>query len=250
MDQFKNKNIAVVGEGIEGKSSVEFLKKHGAQVTVLDQKQGEDYLMGLDKFDLVVRSPGVKISELEKYVSKDKITSQTKIFMDLTPAALIGITGTKGKGTTSSMIYEMLKAEGRKVFLGGNIGVPPLDFLEETTPDSWVVLEMSSFQLQDLTKSPHISVMLMVTSEHLDYHKDTKEYVEAKRNILSHQTDGDFAVINRDYPASNESDIFTPGKVFFISREREVEEGCFALGDQVILRANGKDKTAPFTGRA
>lgn len=236
---FKNKKIAVIGEGVEGKSSAQFLKKQGANVEIRDQKQGESYLEGLDSFDLVVRSPGIKISELEKFVSREKITSQTKIFMDLCPSPVIGVTGTKGKGTTSSLIYEILKADGRDVYLGGNIGVPPFEFLEKLNGSSWVVLELSSFQLLDLKKSPHIAVMLMVTSEHMDYHNDHMEYVEAKRNILAHQTNHDFAIVNRDYPPSNESDILTNGKVYYVSREREVEEGCFALGNQVILRTNG-----------
>ncbi len=239
MDQFKDKKIAVIGEGLEGKSSIEFFKRNGVYVEIRDQKQGDDYLEDLEKFDLIIRSPGVKLSDLEGKVSREKISSQTKIFMDLCPAPIIGVTGTKGKGTTSSLIYEMLKADGRDVYLGGNIGVPPFEFLEKLNGASWVVLELSSFQLQDLEKSPHIAVMLMVTSEHMDYHKDHREYIEAKRNILSHQTDNDFAIVNRDYPPSNESDILTSGKVYYVSREREVEEGCFALGNQIILRTNG-----------
>ncbi len=239
---FGGKKIAVIGEGLEGKSSAEFLKKHGAKVEVRDKKQGEHYLDGLDEFDLIVRSPGIKLSELITYNSEliiPKVTSQIKIFFDLCPAGIIGVTGTKGKGTTSSLIFEMLKADGREVYLGGNIGVPPLEFLDKLNAGSWVVLELSSFQLQDLTKSPHIAVILMITSEHLDYHKDINEYIEAKRNILNHQKLGDFAIINRDYLASNESDLHTEGKVYYISREREVEEGCFALGNQIILRVNG-----------
>lgn len=241
-EALRGKKIAVIGEGVEGKSSVEFLKKHGADVKIRDKSQGDDYLKDLDGFDLIVRSPGVRLSDIVIHNSEliiPKITSQTKLFMDLCPAPVIGVTGTKGKGTTSSLIFEMLKADGRDVYLGGNIGIPPLDFLEKLNPASWVVLEMSSFQLQDLDKSPHIAVMLMVTSEHMDYHKDTQEYIDAKRNILNHQASGDFAVINRDYPASNESDIHTNGKVYYFSREREVEEGAFALGNQVILRVKG-----------
>ena len=245
MDQFKDKKIAVIGEGIEGKSSAEFLKRHGARVEIRDKKQGDDYLEDLNRFDFVIRSPGVHINKVRgsKFeVQSSKITSQTKLFFDLSPTKnIIGVTGTKGKGTTSSLIYEMLKADGRDAYLGGNIGVPPFDFLEKLNQDSWVVLEISSFQLQDLDKSPHVAVMLMVTSEHLDYHKDITEYIEAKRNILSHQKQGDFAIINRDYLVSNESDVKTEAKVYYISREREVEEGCFALGNQVILRIKGND---------
>lgn len=246
-EALRGKKIAVIGEGIEGKSSAEFLKKHGAIVEIRDKNQGESYLEGLEKFDLVVRSPGVNLSMLRKHVSKDKITSQIKLFFDLCPGKIIGITGTKGKGTTSTLIYEMLKADGFDAYLGGNIGVPPFEFIEKLTPDSWVVLELSSFQLQDLEKSPHIAVMLMVTSEHLDdwgdrnRHKSLYEYIDSKRNILRFQTTEDFAIINRDYPASNESDNHALGKVYYFSREREVEEGCFALGNQVILRVKGND---------
>ncbi len=242
IDQLKNKKIAVIGEGVEGKSSFEYLKSQGADAEVLDQAQGEDYLNDLDRFDLIVRSPGVKALDLQKLVDPKKITSQTKLFFELAPTKnIIGVTGTKGKGTTSTLIYEMLKAAGFDVYLGGNIGVPPFNFMDKLTPESWVVLEMSSFQLQDLQKSPHIAVMLMVTSEHLDYHSDIEEYIEAKRNILSHQTTDDIAIVNRDYPASNESDIYTEGKVYYFSREREVDEGCFALGNQIILRTKGND---------
>jgi len=252
MDKFKDKpssaealkdmKIAVIGEGVEGKSSAMFLEKHGAEVEIRDLKNGEDYLEGLDSFDIVVRSPGIKISELEKHVSKDKITSQTKLFFDLTPTKnIIGVTGTKGKGTTSTLIYNMLKTAGFDAYLGGNIGVTPFEFLEKLTSESWVVLELSSFQLQDLHKSPHIAVMLMTTSEHLDYHSDVIEYVDSKRNILRHQEASDITILNRDYPPSNESDIYTEGKVYFFSREREVDEGCFALGNQIILRIKGND---------
>ncbi len=238
---FKDKRIAVLGEGIEGSSSASFLTSKGSEVTVLDEKTDKDYLENLNEYDLVVRSPGIKYLELQKHVSGDKITSQTKLFFDLCPCPIIGVTGTKGKGTTSTLIYEMLRADGKDVYLGGNIGVPPFEFLEKLSKDSIVVLELSSFQLQDLEKSPHIAVMLMVTKEHLDYHEDVLEYIEAKRNILTHQSSNDFAILNRDYPATNESDVLTQGKVYFVSREREVEEGCFARDGRVVLRVDGKE---------
>ena len=228
---WKNKRVAVLGLGVEGVSSVRFLIKNGARVTVLDKKKeeelrsichaefisaynslpgngqeilnqvqndtkhvgslgykdikivgGENYLKNLPEFDVVVRTPGVK-RNLPELIAAEKngsiITSQTKIFFDLCPCPIIGVTGTKGKGTTSTLIYEMLKKRGFDAYLGGNIGQPPFDFLDKLNPQSIVVLELSSFQLQDLTKSPHIAVVLMITSEHLDYHKDVYEYVEA-----------------------------------------------------------------------
>jgi UDP-N-acetylmuramoylalanine--D-glutamate ligase len=237
MDIFKNKKIAVVGEGIEGQSSFKWLKAKGADVTLLDEKQGEDYLKDLGKFDLAVRSPGVKISTLEKFVPREKITSQIKIFFELCPCEIIGVTGTKGKGTTSSLIYEMLKKQGFDAYLGGNIGLPPFEFLDNLSVQSKVVLELSSFQLMDLKKSPHIAVMLMVTSEHLNWHSSVEEYIDAKRNLLRQQNAKDFAIINRDYPATNESDILTNGKVYHVSREREAaEEGSFVKDGKVWLR--------------
>ena len=255
-NKFKGKKIAVLGLGIEGLSSAVFLSKRGAIVSVLDQKRenqldqsllkilresdieilgGEEYLKNLLKYNLVVRSPGVKLELLKKFVSENKITSQTKLFFDLCPCPVIGVTGTKGKGTTSSLIYEMLRKQGFDVYLGGNIGKPPLDFLDKLNTQSKVVLELSSFQLQDLTKSPHIAVVLMMTSEHLDYHKDTNEYVKAKKNILRFQTKDDLAIINKDYPASNESGIHTEGKVFQVSRIGKVKEGCFVENGKILV---------------
>lgn len=238
-DFFKNKKIVIIGKGMEGLSSVKFFKKQGAQVTVLDQKQGKNYLQGLDKYDLIVRSPGVSPDKIKS----KKVTSQAKLFFDLCPCKIIGVTGTKGKGTTCSLIYEMLKKEGKDVYLVGNIGKPPLDILDKLNTHSIVVFELSSFQLLDLTKSPHIAVMLMVTREHLDYHKDTNSYIDAKRNILRFQKADDFAIINRDYPASNESDIHTKGKVFQVSREQGLlDEGCFVKEGVIWFRDKGKEE--------
>jgi UDP-N-acetylmuramoylalanine--D-glutamate ligase len=262
---WKDKTIAVLGFGVEGMENIRFLRKKGASVWVLDKRPkdnldqkmvteaealgvtfrlGETYLSDLSQFNLIFRSPGVKRNTpelLEAELKGSVITSGIKLFFDLCPAPIIGVTGTKGKGTTATMIYEMLKAAGKDVYLGGNIGVPPLSFLDKLSNASIVVLELSSFQLQDLHRSPHIAVMLMVTSEHLDYHDSQEEYVDAKRNILRFQKATDFAVLNRDYPATNESDIFTDGKVYLVSRERETDNACFVQGDTIILRKNGHD---------
>jgi UDP-N-acetylmuramoylalanine--D-glutamate ligase len=235
MNNFKNKKIAVIGIGVEGLSTEKFLKEKGAQVTLLDKTQGKDYLKNLNNFDLIVRSPGVK-PELLKAVLKEKITSQTKLFFELSPCKIIGVTGTKGKGTTASLIYEMLKKQGFDAYLGGNIGEPPLNFLNKLNAQSVVVLELSSFQLLDLDKSPHIAVMLMTTSEHLDYHKNLEEYIDAKRNILRFQTEKDFAIINKDYLASRESDVETNGQVYYVTRVDEAQRGCFVKENKVVIR--------------
>ncbi|MBI2622826.1 MAG: NAD-binding protein [Candidatus Levybacteria bacterium] len=267
MIRLRGKKVAVVGVGVEGISSVKWLREQGAKVTGFDKnpkilsnevikklrsegvqfKTGKNYLNKLSGFDLIIRSPGVKISQLP-ITNYQLLSSQTKLFFDLCPCPIIGVTGTKGKGTTSALIYEMLKKEGPPAggdaYLGGNIGQPPLEFLDKLSVrpaspqgESIVVLELSSFQLQDMTKSPHIVVMLMTTSEHLDYHKDVYEYVEVKRNLLRFQTESDFAILNKDYPASRESDAETKGKVFWVSREGEVDEGCFVRGKKIVLRA-------------
>ncbi len=247
---FKNKKVAILGLGVEGQSSAEFLKGQGADVTVLDEKGNPEYFNNLDAYDLILRSPGIKLSYLENL--GEKVTSHTKIFFDLCPCPIIGVTGTKGKGTTASLIYAMLKAEGKDAYLGGNIGVPPLSFLDKLNKNSIVVLELSSFQLQDLTKSPHIAVVLMVTREHLapdrkegthqNYHSSVNEYIDAKRNILRYQTEGDFAIVNKNYPASRESDVHTPGQIFYISREDEVVEGCFIKNEKVTVRRGGVEE--------
>ena len=240
---FKNKKIAVVNAGgkVESTSSANYLERQGAKVTIFDYTEGDDFLKDLDKYDLIVRSPGVKLESL-KDVAKEKITSQTKLFFDFCPCKIIGVTGTKGKGTTSSLIYEMLKKQSFDAYLGGNIGEPPFNFLDKLNTQSVVVLELSSFQLLDINKSPHIAVILMITSEHLDWHKDINEYINAKRNILKFQTEKDFAIVNRDYPASNESDIHTNGKVLYVSTERNGYEGCFINDNSVILKLNGKEE--------
>src|SRR3972149_12198356 len=262
--EFKGKRVAILGLGQEGESAADFFIEKRAKVSVFDVRsedkfeqdklekfrekgisfQFDSYPKDFSEFDLVVRSPGISplSSVIEKVKSQGKeVTSVTKIFFDLCPCPIIGITGTKGKGTTSSLIYEMLKKQGVDAYLGGNIGLPPLEFLASLKSDSWVVLELSSFQLQDLTKSPKIAVVLMVTSEHLDYHRDIPEYVDAKRNILRFQSHSDFAILNRDYPASNESDIYTEAQIYNVSREMGDERGCYVREGFIVIKPDGAE---------
>ncbi len=215
--------IGILGYGVEGKAMAEYLLSHGeTDVTVCDRnldveldgvsaRLGADYLKGLSDFDVVYRSPGVKLFDVEDAIQESasggvhaatKISSMTKFFFEKCPCPIIGVTGTKGKGTTSTLIYEILKAAGRDAFLGGNIGRPPVEFLDELRNSSVVVLELSSFQLQDLDRSPHVAVVLNVTSEHMDYHSSVQEYRDAKANIARFQGNGDFLVLNGAYPYS------------------------------------------------
>ncbi len=165
-----------------------------------------------------------------------------KNFFEFCPCPIISVTGIRGKSTTVGFIYEMLKFSGKDVYLGGFKKKYDYEFLDRLNPQSVVVLELSSSQLQDMEKSPHIAVMLGLTSEHLDDDAEMEKYVDAMRNILRFQTEGDFAVLNRDYPATNESDIFTEAQVFYVSRERGVDEGCFVRDGKVVLRGVGGDE--------
>lgn len=249
LEELKNKEILIVGRGVEGNGAYQYFKKHlpNSVIDIVDQKDGSNYLDKQKNYDIAVKSPGVKPELIEI-----PYTTATNIFFSNAKGRVIGVTGTKGKSTTSTLIYKMLKAQGLDVYFGGNIGQSSLDFIDKLDDKSWTVLEMSSYQLNDLKISParhasqdvaggpHIAVILMITQEHLDYHKTLKNYVNAKRNILGFQTPSDFAVINKDYPASHESDILTLGKLFQVSREREVDNGCFVSGGNVWISLDGK----------
>jgi len=260
---FKEKKVAVIGTGMEGISSFEFFSKKEAFVTLCDQKPessleswklkkakdlgakiicGEKYLADLTSFDIVCRSPGVRrdLPEIANAENKGvEITSQTKLFFDRSRAPIIGVTGTKGKGTTASLIYEILKSADKRVFLGGNIGKPPLDFVDQVTADSLVVLELSSFQLIDLTKSPQIAVILMITSEHLDWHKDTAHYIKAKEPIVKYQNENDFAVINKDFPVSLKLGESSVAKKYYFSTKGIVERGSYIDKGFIVSVTNG-----------
>lgn len=251
---YTGKKIAVLGLGIEGKDAINFLLGKGATVTLFDKKYeeeldfseidksklslvtGERYLEGgLTDFDIIVRSPGVyryipEIVEAEK--SGVIITSAIKIFFDEAVCKIIGVTGTKGKGTTSTLIYEILKAAGKEVFLSGNIGKPSLELLPRLDPDSWVVLEISSFQLIDMEVSPNIAVVLNITLDHMDWHKDREEYIKAKENIVKYQRPTDFAVINEEYQSSKDFAKVAKGKTVFFCKGSLEEK----FKEQLILR--------------
>lgn len=202
-------NIAIVGFATEGQVSAAYFAKRGHTITVCDQNEvlevpgryetqlGAQYLHDLDRFDLIVRSAGIAPHILlEKNPTiAPKITTAVNEFLAHCPTAnVIGITGTKGKGTTSTLTAKMLEAAGHTVWLGGNIGRSPLEFIDDIKPEDWVVLELSSFQLIDLTHSPHIAVCLMVVPEHLNWHADMAEYVAAKSQLFMQQSSTDIAV--------------------------------------------------------
>lgn len=202
--------VAILGYGAQGSSAYEYWRK-GNDITICtrrplenpptdaDIRTGEGLLKNLDAFDVIVRSPGLHPRSLVENNSPEileKVTTNTNEFFRVCPTKnIIGITGTKGKGTTSTMIARILEACGKRVHLGGNIGIPPLELLKNNIqPDDYVVLELANFQLIDLKYSPHIALCGMVEPEHLDWHKDEAEYYQAKSSLFAHQTPNDVAI--------------------------------------------------------
>jgi UDP-N-acetylmuramoylalanine--D-glutamate ligase len=175
------------------------------------------YLEGLEFCDKIIYSV-TSAKNLEKKFGRNQdfwskaTTIQHIFFQEVRSKNIIGVTGTKGKGTTSTLICEMLKAAGKRVFLGGNIGVPVLDFVRDVAPDDWVVLELSNFQLYNLTYSPRIAVCLMVAPEHMDWHPDMTDYTQAKANLFRHQKPEDIAVYLADNEYSTKIASYSPGK--------------------------------------
>jgi UDP-N-acetylmuramoylalanine--D-glutamate ligase len=174
------------------------------------------YLDGLEQCDKIIyTTPAAK--NLEKRFAQNKdfwsrtTTIQHIFFEQVRTVNIIGVTGTKGKGTTSTLIYELLEAAGKTVFLGGNIGVPVLDFLRDVRPEDWVVLELSNFQLYNLTYSPHIAVCLMITEEHLEWHPDMEDYIQAKANLFRYQNKQDIAIYFADNEYSGRIAGYSPG---------------------------------------
>lgn len=205
--------IAILGFDRQGRSALEYWSQHDADITVHDKNPevtipagvahnlGDAYLEELDTYDVLVRTPGLHPRDIVDANPKspdilDKVTTVTNEFLKVCPSAnIIGVTGTKGKGTTSTLISNMLRAAGKRVHLGGNIGIAPLELLKNSIEaDDWVVLELANYQLIDLQHSPSIAVCLMITPEHLDWHESFEDYLRAKQQLFVHQTEEDIAI--------------------------------------------------------
>lgn len=202
LSELKDKKILILGFGREGKDSYLALKKlfPGKKIGVADEKKnGKDYLKEVKNYDVIIKTPGIPQRAVKPFLKKGaKITSQTEIFFDNYPGMIIGVTGTKGKGTTATLIYQILKKGGLKAHLIGNIGKPVFQTLLKSKKQDIFVYELSSHQLQNLKKSPHIAVFLNLFPDHLDYYKSFKEYQKAKENVALFQTKEDFFIYNRD----------------------------------------------------
>jgi len=248
-------NVAIVGYGIEGRSALPYWLEKGADVTVCDQNTqielpegvkrqlGSDYLSNLDRFDVIVRTVGMhpKIILEKNPGVKDKITTNLDEFLRVCPTKnIIGVTGTKGKGTTSTLILKMLQTAGKHAFLGGNYGIPAFSFLSELTEDSWVVLELSSYMLYDIKSSPHIAVCLMVVPEHLDWHGDVDDYIQAKGNLFRFQTDQDVAIYYADSLESHKITSNSPGRkiTYYAQPGAYVKDGSIMIDETVLCRTD------------
>jgi len=217
LNELKNKKILILGLGKEGVDTFRFLRKifpkkvlgvadrlkiSDLRFKIKDRKVrwhlGRNYLKALKNYDVIFKSPGIPIHlpEIERAQKLGKITSQTEIFFDNCPGKIIGVTGTKGKSTTTALIYEVLKGGGIKAHLVGNIGKPVLNLLLSATPKDIYVYELSSHQLYNVKKSPQLAVFLNLYPEHLDYYKNFNEYARAKANITKYQTERDFLIFN------------------------------------------------------
>ena len=253
--------VGVLGLGREGIDTLKFLNAAGLKPIGLDGRElaifawpvqrqikrltselrlGPNYLAEINDLDIVFRSPGVPLNLplLKKAKRRGVVMSSLmQIFFELCPAKIIGVTGTKGKSTTVNLIYHLLKNQlpGR-VYLGGNVGKPVLTLLPKLTKKDWVTLELSSFQLEDLKLSPHISVLLNVSPEHLDRHHQFKKYFDAKSNIFVHQSKKDWLISSSDHLLTRAVLHKTKGKTFAYSTHKILPKGLYAMGGEIIYR--------------
>lgn len=269
-EQIKGKKIAMCGIGVSNTPLIlNFLKK-GAKVYACDRRNremlgeianelenagailrlGDDYLNNLE-VDMIFRTPGMSFNLPELDSARKKgiaVTSEMEVFFDLCPATIFAITGSDGKTTTTTLIAKMLEAEGKRVFVGGNIGKPLLPEIENITKDDFVVVELSSFQLISMRKSPDIAVVTNIAPNHLDIHKDMDEYVEAKKNIILHQNAFSRTVLNRDNEITNGFKPFVRGQSLSFSMETPLKNGAW-LDQNGIIHMSYRGIDAPIMSR-
>jgi len=253
LEEFNNyikfRKVAVIGLGVSNLPLLDYLHEKKAKVTVFDQRTidqipkevmdiitqnsfefslGENYLSKLQGFDLILRSPSClpTIPELVAEAERGAlVTTEIELLIKMCPAKIIGVTGSDGKTTTTSLIYAILKEAGYNTWLGGNIGIPLFTKLPEMKSDDIVVLELSSFQLMEMNVSPSISVITNITPNHLNIHKDYEEYIDAKKNIFKYQDENGILVLNYDNEITKECGKEANGKVIYFSSQEKLENG-------------------------
>lgn len=256
----RGKKVAVLGIGVSNVPLIDYLYKHASIVTLFDKKEeekidksiinkikkygmnlslGENYLEKLTGFDIIFRSPSMRpdIPEIVKELERGAIlTSEIELVIEMCPGTVIGVTGSDGKTTTTSLIYEILKENNKKCYLGGNIGIPLFTKIEEMDKETYVVLELSSFQLMTMKVSPKISVITNITPNHLDIHKSYDEYIEAKANIFKYQDETGLLVANYDNEITRNLAKKANGKVIYFSSKEKIENGII-VDDKIIKKS-------------
>ena len=267
--RLQGKRVLVLGLGVSNRPLVRLLLRFGIDVTGCDRTPrekldpevlelerlgaklhlGDDYLTGISG-DVAFRTPGLHPGKPELQALRaagTQFTSEMEAFFEVCPCRIIGVTGSDGKTTTSTLISEILKHAGHRVWTGGNIGTPLLDQAEHMTPDDLVVLELSSFQLMDLRHSCHIAVVTNLAPNHLDVHRDMAEYIASKENIYLHQSARDTAIFNADNAITRDLSGKAVGRARLFSRQEEVADGAFVRGGAIWLRdAAGEREVLPL----
>lgn len=253
LSSLRNKTVAVIGIGVSNRPLIELLLSRGVAVTACDKKDratlgapaeelvgkgcrlrlGPDYLKDLTE-DVIFRTPGMRpdLPELNAAVERGStLTSEMEVFFEVCPCPILAVTGSDGKTTTTTIIAELLRAAGKTVHLGGNIGHPLLSETGGMKAGDIAVLELSSFQLMTMTRSPHIAVVTNLAPNHLDVHKDYAEYISAKENIFTHQFASDIAVFNADNEVTRSFVGRQRGALRTFSRRETVERGAYLAPD-------------------
>ena len=270
IESLRHKTVAVIGIGVSNTPLLELLLAEGIRVTACDKRSreqmgeqaehleqlgcelhlGTDYLKELDA-DVIFRTPGLRpdVPEIAACVDRGAVlTSEMEVFFEVCPCTIIAVTGSDGKTTTTTIIAELLKAAGKRVWVGGNIGHPLLCEADGMLATDYAVLELSSFQLMTMKHSPHIAVVTNLAPNHLDVHRDMAEYVAAKENIFRHQSGEDVAVFNADNDITAEQSRRAPGRARLFSRQDEVADGVFLRGEDIVCRSGRHERVIMTTG--
>lgn len=268
-NELKTKKVAIIGLGVSHNDLIVMMRKKGINITLLDKRDknaigeqyyelekmgvnfclGENYLNSLTDYDVVFRAPGVYYLKDELTKARENgvvITSEMEVFFDLCPCKIYALTGSDGKTTTSTLISEMLKASGKRVHLGGNIGRALLPIIEEIKQDDVCVIELSSFQLISMKKSPDVAVITNIAPNHLDVHKDMNEYVESKMNLILHQNAFSKTILNLDNKPCFELNKFVRGNLLYFSRKQKPKKGTYLDEKCNICRINNENTQILF----